>query len=127
MDVAGMHAVVVGGGESGLAAAELLLRKGARVTLNDLRTRAELPPRAARVEKDATLALGAHDASVFADADLVVVSPGVPPLEVLDAVEARGVEVIGEVELAARFLTAPVLGITGRTARAPSPRSWATC
>lgn len=108
------EAVVVGAGASGLAAARLLLRQGARVMINDLRTRAELGDPARLLEKKGvTLALGSHDEVVFEGADLVVVSPGVPPLPALDTVRAQGVEVIGEVELASRLLAGEVIGITG--------------
>lgn len=109
-----MKAVVVGAGASGLSAAFLLAKKGAEVTINDLRTRAELGGVGTRLERaGVAMALGEHDPSVFADAELVVVSPGVPPLSVFEEVERRGVEVISEVELAARFLRCRLVGITG--------------
>lgn len=111
---AGKNAVVVGAGASGLAAAELLVREGARVVLNDGRTREALGEAAARAEATgAELAFGGHDLAVFDGADLVVVSPGVPPLAVLDEVAARGVEVIGELELGARFAKAPIVAVGG--------------
>jgi len=114
MDVTDLKCVIVGAGASGEAAAKLLATRGAAVTMNDLRTRAELGPRGSRLERlGVALALESHDPSVFADAQLVVFSPGVPQLDVLVEVEARGVEVIGEVELAARFLRAPLVAITG--------------
>ncbi|MBX3275833.1 MAG: UDP-N-acetylmuramoyl-L-alanine--D-glutamate ligase [Sandaracinaceae bacterium] len=106
--------VVVGAGASGISAAHLCARRGARVTVNDLATSAELGEAGQRLARaGVTLVLGRHAPDVLADAALVVVSPGVPPLDVLDEVERRGVEVIGEVELAARFLRAPLVGITG--------------
>ncbi|HEY8429193.1 MAG TPA: UDP-N-acetylmuramoyl-L-alanine--D-glutamate ligase [Sandaracinaceae bacterium] len=111
---AGKNAVVVGAGASGLAAAELLVREGARVVLNDGRTREALGEAAARAEATgAELAFGGHDLAVFDGADLVVVSPGVPPLAVLDEVAARGVEVIGELELAARHVAGTLIAVTG--------------
>jgi UDP-N-acetylmuramoylalanine--D-glutamate ligase len=112
--IAGKNAVVVGAGASGLAAAELLVKGGARVVLNDKRTLAELGDVAARAEAaGAELALGSHDHEHFAGADLVVVSPGVPPLAVLDELAAQGVEVIGELELAARYCRGTLIAITG--------------
>lgn len=113
-DLANMEAVVVGAGASGLAAARLLLKQGARVMINDVRTRAELGEPARLLEqRGVILALGSHDEAVFEGADLVVVSPGVPPFAALDTVRAQGVEVVGEVELAARVLTGELVGITG--------------
>ena len=63
--------------------------------------------------RGATLALGGHDPAIFTDADRVVVSPGVPSFPALEAFEASGREVIGEMELASRFVTAPIVLIGG--------------
>ena len=57
--------------------------------------------------------LGGHPESAFEDLDLIVVSPGVPPLAELDKAERRGVPVISEVELASRFIDAPIVAVTG--------------
>ena len=58
--------------------------------------------------------LGGHRTETFTGADLVVLSPGVPPdLPVLEAARARGVPVVGEVEFASRFLRGRVIAITG--------------
>ncbi|MCA9633320.1 MAG: UDP-N-acetylmuramoyl-L-alanine--D-glutamate ligase [Myxococcales bacterium] len=108
--------VVVGLGRSGHAAAALCAREGATVVVSDSRDEdllrqevAELVQRGARIEVRA----GAQALEVFRGADLVVVSPGVPPLAVLDEVAGQGVEVIGELELASRFLEAPILAVGG--------------
>ena len=104
--------LVVGAARSGIAAAELLARRGAMVTLTDLRTAIDGLDalRAAGV----ALALGAHQVDTFTAADLIVVSPGVPleqpPFE---AALDRGIEVIGELELAWRWLQGRVIAITG--------------
>ena len=58
--------------------------------------------------------LGGHSAATFDSADLVVTSPGVPPDEPgLVSARTRGVEVIGEVELASRWLRGRVIAVTG--------------
>ena len=110
--VAGMHVVVVGGGRSGLAAAELLAARGAHVTLAEA---AESTPHADRLTRlGVTLALGPHEPDRFAAADLVVLSPGVPPQQPAVAAARRaGVPIIGEVELASRWLQGRVIAITG--------------
>ena len=111
--VAGSRVVVVGAARSGVAAAELLARRGARVVLTD--TRPE-PADDARRLTAAGIALefGEHRPETFASADLIVLSPGVPSQQaLLEAARARGVEVIGEIELAWRWLRGRVIAITG--------------
>jgi UDP-N-acetylmuramoylalanine--D-glutamate ligase len=105
------HVVVVGAARSGVAAAALLARRGARVTLTDSKDTVETADalRTAGVR----LALGSPDAAVD-DAELVVLSPGVPiELAAVMAAHHRGVPVIGELELASRWLRGRVVAITG--------------
>jgi UDP-N-acetylmuramoylalanine--D-glutamate ligase len=114
MNFKGRNVVVVGAGKSGLAAARLCVARGARVTMNDRKSAAELGPiasdaRASGIE----LALGDHPESLFSAADLIVLSPGVPSLPVVERAEARGVQVLPEVDLAAPFLSGRVVGVTG--------------
>jgi UDP-N-acetylmuramoylalanine--D-glutamate ligase len=110
--VAGARVVVVGAARSGVAAAELLVRRGARVTLTDLR--AAIADEARLRSAGVTLELGSSDAAAVSAADLVVVSPGVPiELPALVAATRRGVPVIGELELAFRWLRGRVVAITG--------------
>jgi UDP-N-acetylmuramoylalanine--D-glutamate ligase len=111
MMLSGKRVIVVGLGKSGIAAAELCLRKGARVLGTDSAPLEKLPSGLA--ELGIELALGGHDRVDFASADLVVVSPGVPGFAALERAEAAGVEVIGELDLACRFLSAPIVAIGG--------------
>ncbi len=104
--------VVVGAARSGIAAAQLLAARGARVTLTDLRPTIDAAPalQAAGVE----IETGGHQAGTLARAELVVVSPGVPVEQtVFDPVRDRGIEIIGELELASRWLRGRVIAITG--------------
>ena len=116
MNPAGRKVLVVGLGRSGEAAARFLCGKGARVTCSDVRCREDLgEERVRRLEQaGCALRLGRQEPGDFLDPDLIVVSPGVPltlpPLR--EALEA-GVEVIGEMELAARFVDAPLVAVTG--------------
>jgi len=65
-------------------------------------------------EAGVTLELGGHRAETLAGAELIVTSPGVPVDQpVFDAARANGVEIIGELELASRWLRGPVIAITG--------------
>jgi UDP-N-acetylmuramoylalanine--D-glutamate ligase len=111
-DVAGKRITVAGAARSGIAAAELLVRRGARVTLSD--TRSEVADARALEALGVGLELGGHREETFTSADLVVLSPGVPSEQpVIAAARARGIAVIGEVELASRWLLGRVIAITG--------------
>jgi UDP-N-acetylmuramoylalanine--D-glutamate ligase len=113
-NLSGKTVVIVGLGESGVAAAELALRRGADVVASDSAPRDKLSAEAcALADKGVRLEGGGHPASLFTRAHLVVVSPGVPNLSVLDEARAAGVEVIGELEFASRFVAAPIVAIGG--------------
>ncbi|HEY7476060.1 MAG TPA: UDP-N-acetylmuramoyl-L-alanine--D-glutamate ligase [Vicinamibacterales bacterium] len=104
--------VVVGGGRSGRAAAELLVSKGADVVLSD--TAPAMDGADALRAQGIAVELGPHRADLFASADLLVVSPGVPlEQDAIAAARAAGVPVIGEIELASRWLSGRVIAITG--------------
>jgi len=116
VDLGGRTVSVLGAGKSGLAAAELLLSRGARVTLRDERPGDQLG--AEVLAARGVVVLGGQPLGEVAlgQPDLVVVSPGVP-LRLPSIVRARerGVAIWGEIELASRFLPAGavVLGVTG--------------
>jgi UDP-N-acetylmuramoylalanine--D-glutamate ligase len=102
--LSGRRVVVVGMGLSGAAAVKLLRAKGAIVRAVDQKQRGEIEG----------VTIESQDGAAFRDAELVVISPGVPAdLDLLAPVRARGVPVIGELELAAPFLEGPNIGITG--------------
>jgi UDP-N-acetylmuramoylalanine--D-glutamate ligase len=125
MELRGRRAVVVGLGRSGVSAARLLAERGARVTATDVAPRARLSEQAIALASLGAVisaggegegrspASGGHDPAIFREADLIVVSPGVPSFPALDEAESRGAEVIGEMELASRFVTAPIALIGG--------------
>jgi UDP-N-acetylmuramoylalanine--D-glutamate ligase len=116
IDLAGKRVVVVGLGASGVAAARLCLRLGARVVANDGKPRAALSDEARALDAlGATVVAGGHAAARMHEADVVVVSPGVPPLPEIDAARSKAIPVWGEVELAVRSMThpAPVVAIGG--------------
>jgi UDP-N-acetylmuramoylalanine--D-glutamate ligase len=106
---------VVGLARSGVAASRLLRALGARVTGTDARPAAALSPEALALGAEGVrLVVGGHPPEAFADAELVVVSPGVPADHpALGACRARGVPVVGELELAYRAMTAAFVAITG--------------
>lgn len=110
--VTGQRVLVVGAARSGLAAAELLVSRGAAVTLTD--RAAAIPGAATLSALGVVLDLGGHDEARFTSADLIVTSPGVPAeLPALAAARAAGVPVIGELELASRWVAGRIIAITG--------------
>jgi len=110
--VAGQRVVVVGAARSGVAAAELLARRGARVTVTDRKT--EIDAAGALADRGIALELGGHRAETLASADLVVVSPGVPlDQPALKSARDAGVPIVGELELASRWLKGRVIAVTG--------------
>ena len=110
--VSGMPVLVVGAARSGVAAAHLLARRGARVTLTDRKPR--IPEDADLQGAGVRLELGGHAVRSFETSSLVVMSPGVP-LDLAEVSRARalGIPVIGELELASRWLQGPIVAITG--------------
>src|ERR1700730_1586162 len=115
MDLNGKRVLVVGLGKSGVASALFLKAHGARVTVSDTKTgdelRSEIP---VLLDHGITVETGGHGERTFRGKDLIVVSPGIP-LDAPALVQARalGGSVIGEIELAARFLRGPIVAITG--------------
>ncbi len=113
-DVRNRRVVVVGAGRSGRAAARLLRRAGAEVTLD--RHRRERTGPAKRIFERWAFAWNRARIvpNCSTSADLVVLSPGVPPAQpAIEAARRAGVPVIGEVELASRWLAGRVIAITG--------------
>ncbi|HXD76052.1 MAG TPA: UDP-N-acetylmuramoyl-L-alanine--D-glutamate ligase [Vicinamibacterales bacterium] len=111
-DVNGMRVTVAGAARSGIAASALLAGRGAKVTLSD--TRAEAGDAEPLKKLGVDLELGGHKTETFTGADLIVTSPGVPPDQpAIAAAKAHGVPVIGELELASRFLRGRMVAITG--------------
>jgi UDP-N-acetylmuramoylalanine--D-glutamate ligase len=110
--VRGKRVTVAGAALSGVAAAELLVRRGAHVTLSESREQIDDEDRlrAAGVE----LELGGHHETTFSGAELIVMSPGVPLSQpAVAAARKAGVPVIGELELASRWLRGRIVAITG--------------
>jgi UDP-N-acetylmuramoylalanine--D-glutamate ligase len=115
IELAGKKVLVVGLARTGIATALFCAERGARVTATEARPEAEIPETAAKLRTaGVTLELGGHRADTFAEQDLIVPSPGVPPMmPALAAARAIGVPVWSEIELAWRFLRGRLICITG--------------
>jgi len=113
-DFKNKRVTVVGMARSGIAAARALHALGARVTVTDKKPLDQL---AAQVKALGTGAIaveaGGHPDRIFLEADLVVLSPGVPKIPQVLTARRRGVKVISELELAWLLSDAPYVGITG--------------
>jgi UDP-N-acetylmuramoylalanine--D-glutamate ligase len=109
MELHGKRVMVIGLGVSGLAAARLLAAHGAELVLAERRTdlpRESLP--------SAEIRLGEEDQRWLGGVKLVVASPGVPPSSpLMRAAQALRIPLISELELASRFITAPIVAVTG--------------
>jgi len=115
VELAGARVTVMGLARSGIAACRLLQQAGARVTVADRKESAELTSALGAIDRDHVgVTVGAGYASSLDEADLVVISPGVPyRLAPLETARRRGVKVISELELASQFIRSPLLAVTG--------------
>src|SRR5438045_3282658 len=115
MELNGKRALVVGLGKSGVASALFMKAHGARVTVSDTKSgdelRNEIP---VLLDHGITVETGGHGDRTFRGQDLIVVSPGVPfDAPQLGQARVLGESVIGEIELAAQFLSGRIVAITG--------------
>jgi UDP-N-acetylmuramoylalanine--D-glutamate ligase len=115
MNVAGKKVLVMGAARSGIACAKFLAKRGATVALNDAKPLEKWNADALALKTEGVGLLPGEAPSWLLDQiELVIVSPGVPTKSIpIRYVERAGAEVIGEVELASRFLNGRVVAITG--------------
>jgi UDP-N-acetylmuramoylalanine--D-glutamate ligase len=114
MELQGKRVLVVGLAKTGEALCRFLLGKGAVVTVIDKQPEDKLGPRVRRWRaRGVTVLAGTQDRRYFLDTDLIVPSPGVPPLPEIEAARAKGVTVLSELEVAYRHLKGTLVGITG--------------
>ena len=115
MEIAGRKVLVIGAARSGIASARFLAQRGAIVALNDRQPLADWPAEALELKALGVGHVEGEPPSWLLDQiDLVVVSPGVPAKAIpIRYADRRGAEVIGEIELASRFLLGRLVAITG--------------
>lgn len=115
MEVQGKKVLVIGAARSGIASARFLVQRGATVALNDRKPLSEWTQTALDLKAEGIgLVEGDPPSWLLDQIDLVVVSPGVPTKAIpIRYADRRGAEVIGEIELASRFLRGRVVAITG--------------
>jgi len=115
VELAGKKVLIIGAARSGIAAARFLVERGAIVALNDQKPSEKWSAEALELKEIGVGLLPGEAPSWLLDQiELVVVSPGVPATIIpIRYAERAGAEVIGEVELAARFLKGRIVAITG--------------
>ena len=116
MEVAGRKSLVLGAGRSGIASAKFLADRGAVVALHDRKPVEEWSDAARSLKESHKVGLIGGDIPswLLDQIDLVVISPGVPTNTIpARYVDRKDGEVIGEVELAYRFMKGRIVGITG--------------
>jgi len=115
MELKNRKILVVGLGKTGLDTIDFLLGQGADVRASDSSSPDKITETVAVLEsKGVKVEVGAHTDGTFLWADTIVLSPGVPfSVPQIQEAMTEGIEVISEVELASRFITTPIIAITG--------------
>ncbi|MBI5238225.1 MAG: UDP-N-acetylmuramoyl-L-alanine--D-glutamate ligase [Deltaproteobacteria bacterium] len=112
--ISGQRALVMGLASTGAAAAKFLKKCGAVVAATDMRKEQELESIGALRSLGVEIEAGGHREESFKNADMVVVSPGVPfRHRLLELARRSGAEVISDIELAGRFVAVPIIAIAG--------------
>ncbi|MBM3457773.1 MAG: UDP-N-acetylmuramoyl-L-alanine--D-glutamate ligase [Armatimonadetes bacterium] len=110
----GLTIGILGAAATGLAAAPVLARRGARVRVFDARPAEQLGEAPGRLAPYAALYLGREDPELLEGCDLLIPSPGVPASSgFLQAALRRGIPVLSEIEAAYRIMTARLIAVTG--------------
>src|ERR1700721_3490122 len=114
-ELRGKHLLVIGLARTGIARARFCAAHGATVTATDTHSESELGAEALSLrEEGVTLELGTHPETALPHQDLVIPSPGVPAdAPLLRSARQKNITVWSEIELADRFLAAPLIARTG--------------
>ncbi len=117
IDYEGKRIGILGLARSGMAAAKLLIRSGAKVYISDVADNEKLRERACEMKKiGAEVELGGHSGGMKDDFDEIILSPGVPvdiPIILWYKSNYPELPIISEIELAYRFSKGKIIGITG--------------
>lgn len=114
MELHGRKVLIVGFERTGEALCRFLPARGARVLVTEKKSELDL---AAKIgpwrERGISFETGGHRIESFLEADLIIPSPGVPPLPEIVAAREKGIPVVSEIELASHFLQGKIVAITG--------------
>ena len=114
MNLEDKKVLVVGFGRTGQSLARFLLKKKTKIKVSEMKKQEELSQNIdSWREKGIEFECGGHNLESFLEADLIVVSPGVPFIPELKAAREKGIRIVSEIELAYKFLKGKIVGITG--------------
>src|SRR5574340_841777 len=115
MELAGKKVLIIGLGKTGIATARFLALRQVRIIVTDEKPRPDLEaPLRELARLPGEVEVREYNSACLSGVDLVVPSPGVPPANpILAEALTRGIPVLSELELAFRFLTVPLIAITG--------------
>jgi UDP-N-acetylmuramoylalanine--D-glutamate ligase len=115
LQVEGKKVLVLGAARSGIAAAKLLIARGAEVTLNDIKPADKLTAALENLRGyTVKTRLGEGPEALLQDHDLLVISPGIPlGDDLLKRCESHDIPVLGELEVAAELTELPIIAVTG--------------
>ena len=114
MNLKGKKIVVIGMGKTGLATVRFLGGQGASVVATDEKPSEKWGAAFEQIAGENWLTIGEYNAGILDGASMVVPSPGVPPAnEILQAAVKNKIPILSEIELASRFIKAPILAVTG--------------
>jgi UDP-N-acetylmuramoylalanine--D-glutamate ligase len=113
MELKRKKVLVVGFGKTGRALCDFLLEKQALITVSDKKPESQLVKVDVYKQKGVRFDTGGHCLELFLKADLIVLSPGVPPLPEILAAQEKGIQVFSEIELAYQYLKGKIISITG--------------
>ncbi len=115
LEVEGKKVMVVGLSRTGVSLTKFLVAKGAKVTVSDHKSPAELTSALEQIDSlDIEYDLGGHTPKLMLEQNMIVLSPGVSPeLKVFEYARKNGVHVTGDIEFAFHFIEQPIIAMTG--------------
>src|SRR3990172_1930223 len=114
IDLKGKNILVVGLAKTGISVAKFLNERGAVVTATDILPESKVKGIGELRNIGVKAETGKHSLKYFLDAELIVLSPGVPPdIAQLQEAMGKGVEIISEIELAFNFIEEPIIAVAG--------------
>lgn len=120
----GKRVLIVGAQKSGVALAKFFHGQGAKITISDVKTREQLGSVADILEEyEPIWDLGGHSAKAVTNQDIIVLSPGVNPMnKAFDPARQNQIPITGELELASSLIREPIIAVTGTNGKSTVSR-----